>query len=113
MTSQSEVIRLTKLCQRQRATIRRMERERDGALWGTKAFAAAYNSPVNVPPKHRWPPATISLGGGVKHPQQAEQGWEPPPGAEQMPGWPPGSWMINTRPEAQTWWIRFKRWLTT
>ena len=90
MTSQSEVIRLTKLCQRQRATINRLREELDYAKW------VMYPS-----------------SGPVKHPQQAEQGWEPPPGAEQMPGWPPGSWMINTRPEAQTWWIRFKRWVTT
>ena len=100
MTSQSEVIRLTKLCQRQRATIKRLERELDG--W-----------------RNQWDSATVMLGQaqqyqdhqvreladalereivaragcvGVKHPQQAEQGWTPPP-------------------EAQTWWQRSKSWV--
>ena len=92
MTSQSEVIRLTKLCQRQRAKIKRLQEALDDALWGAETLIPARYGPVNMPPKHRWPPATISLGGGVKHPQQAEQGWTPPH-------------------EAQTWWIRFKSWV--
>ena len=133
MTTQSEVIRLTKLCQRQRATIRRLEQERAEAAckvaaWKVDAYAAAFASHVNMPTKNRWPPASISFGSPVKHPQQAEPGWTPPPHGPR-PGeihfveggiFPPPPTddacrvdsVVWRRPEAQTWWQRIKSWVT-
>ena len=77
MTTQSEVIRLTKLCQRQGLKIKRMELEQQRQF---DEYEALKNQYFNL----RYGP--------VKHPQQAEPGWTPPP-------------------EAQSWWQRLKSWV--
>ncbi len=74
MTAAGEVARLTRANARLKAKVKRLERERLDAQ--RVALDAIYCR-------------------SVKHPQQAEPGWEPPPH------------------EAQTRWLRFKAWLTT
>lgn len=91
MNTQSEVVRLTKLCQRQRATIRRLEQERDEAAWKVDAYAAAFAS-------------------HVKHPQQAGPGWTPPPHEAQTTDLRFVGGGIFAPP--QSLWQRIKSWVT-